>query len=124
MKQVRHKSEILLFIGGFIIGVCLYFIFLYSWKSSESDLKFSSEIYTPVFHKNIKNLYETELADKLRKEVRILCWVFTHPDNHRKKVPHVRNTWGKRCDKLLFMSIQADPEFPDIVALPIDNGKN
>ena len=68
--------------------------------------------------------YENKLADHLFNEVRILCWVFTHPANHKTKVPHVRETWGKKCNKLLFMSIEADPEHADIIALPIPNGRS
>lgn len=42
--------------------------------------------------------------ERLQKEVRILIWVMTQPANHEKKAVHVRDTWGKRVDKLLFMS--------------------
>ena len=38
-----------------------------------------------------------------RNNPRVLCWVVTHP-NGREKALSVRETWGKRCDKLLFVS--------------------
>ncbi|CAG7733184.1 unnamed protein product, partial [Allacma fusca] len=45
-------------------------------------------------------------AQRLYKEVRVLCWVMTAPSNHEKKAIHVKNTWGARCNKLIFMSSQ------------------
>lgn len=35
----------------------------------------------------------------------------------------MRKTWGRRCNKLLFMSIEEDKDFSDIIALPIEDGR-
>lgn len=47
---------------------------------------------------------EDEVARELREKVRVLCWVMTGPQNHEKKAKHVKKTWGKRCNILIFMS--------------------
>jgi glycoprotein-N-acetylgalactosamine 3-beta-galactosyltransferase len=78
--------------------------------------------YVPETIKRHAVVHES-LDEKLFNEIRILCYVFTHPDNHKTKAVHVKNTWGKRCNKLLFMSTQVDAEIPEIVALPNENGR-
>ena len=45
-------------------------------------------------------------AKLLAEKVRVLCWVMTAPDNHDLKAKHVKATWGKRCNILLFMSTE------------------
>lgn len=65
---------------------------------------------------NIKQKY-------LQKEVRILCWIMTSPDNIIKKAKHVVNTWGQRCNKLLIMSSRADDRLNNVIALPVEEGR-
>lgn len=46
----------------------------------------------------------------LRDEVRILCWVLTYPANHQTKAKAVKDTWGRRCNKLVFISTLPDED--------------
>ena len=57
-----------------------------------------------------------------KKRIRILCWVLTSPRNLPIKGKSVKETWGKRCNILLFMSSQADPSFPAI-GLDVKEGR-
>ena len=57
--------------------------------------------------------YEAE-AERLRKSVRVLCWVMTSTTNLYTRAIHVRETWGKRCNILLFVSDEEDKNFPTI----------
>ncbi|KAJ8923080.1 hypothetical protein NQ315_001632 [Exocentrus adspersus] len=72
-----------------------------------------------TFHK----MTDTSLAEMLYKKVRVLCWVMTGPKNHQTKAKHVKATWGKRCNILVFMSSQYDQDLPAI-PLPVGEGRN
>ena len=92
---------------------------------------------------------EEKLAAELAQKVKVLCWVLTLPTNHQVKVTelsiidskwpkftnfdtkkshglqarHVKATWGSRCNKLLFMSSEADPDLP-AVKLNVSEGRD
>ena len=64
----------------------------------------------------------TTVADLLYKKVKVLCWVLTGPQNHEKKARHIKNTWGTRCNKLLFMSSKEDQEL-GAIGLKVGEGR-
>ena len=43
-----------------------------------------------------------EKAEK--EDIKLVCWIMTMPANHQTKAKHVKGTWGRRCNVLLFMS--------------------
>ncbi|XP_012255832.2 glycoprotein-N-acetylgalactosamine 3-beta-galactosyltransferase 1 isoform X1 [Athalia rosae] len=91
-----------------------------------SDLETEAGPDTEVkFHGDDEDFHrgEDKVAKELAKKVRVLCWVMTGPKNHQTKARHVKATWGKRCNILLFMSSEEDASLPT-VALPVKEGRD
>nr|XP_056723208.1 glycoprotein-N-acetylgalactosamine 3-beta-galactosyltransferase 1-A-like [Euleptes europaea] len=57
---------------------------------------------------------ESSVSDDLYDKVRILCWVMTSPKNLETKARHVKATWSRHCNMVLFMSSVQDDNFPTI----------
>ncbi|XP_064553578.1 glycoprotein-N-acetylgalactosamine 3-beta-galactosyltransferase 1-like [Drosophila montana] len=134
-RASKTRSLLTLMIG-LLIGFCLAQIISYITISegikSNNILASSEPLFQhkeaedtiPDFHV-IKHEHpndDSSLADKLKKEVRVLCWIMTNPKNHKKKARHVKRTWGKRCNILLFMSSGEDDELPT-VKLDVGEGR-
>lgn len=57
---------------------------------------------------------DSRVADALHEKVRVLCWVMTGPNNLQSKTRHVRATWTRHCNLVLFMSSVEDRLFPTV----------
>ena len=116
------KSNIFFFICGFFIGIFSWSLFNHVMIFEENEQKLLS-----LKHEIKVNQYNTKyneaLSNELFNEVKIVCIVMTHPANHRKNAIHVKNTWGKKCNKLLFMTSANDSEL-DSVVLPIKEDRD
>lgn len=117
--MVSFKVDIrttILFLVGFVIGTIPMSRMILNReanlvKSTAGPLKFRN------------NLYDDSLAVNLFEEVKILCLVMTNPANHRTQADHVKSTWGKRCNKLLFITTQEDDSLDTIVVLNITESR-
>ncbi|XP_062135294.1 uncharacterized protein LOC133845001 isoform X1 [Drosophila sulfurigaster albostrigata] len=67
---------------------------------------------------------DDSVARELYKEVRIICMVLTYPHMYEKVARTIRQTWGRRCNKLIIFSSrnQTNLEGVHTVALNVSEG--
>ena len=134
-SQGSSKQKYLLL--GLLIGVCLGFGIgfssCYLWKHfssvEESHEKTNNNSVQVITYG--KSPTETELfapqpkkSDLMYDKVRVLCWVLTSPSNFQTKAKAVKETWGKRSNKILFMSSEEDPSLPSIKLPNVKEGRD
>ncbi|KAJ0023753.1 hypothetical protein NQD34_003652 [Periophthalmus magnuspinnatus] len=133
MKALGSKFS---FYAGFVVGTFALYLFLrqlwYERAATASssnydkihDYQLHLEQDRKVWKKDRSALFNLEhphhtgedsrMADELYKKVRILCWVMTGPNNLEKKTRHVKATWSRHCNVVVFMSSVDDPDFPTV----------
>ncbi|XP_069680669.1 glycoprotein-N-acetylgalactosamine 3-beta-galactosyltransferase 1-like [Periplaneta americana] len=122
IKKSSLVGLILGFCCGFVIstilsdlGLVLSFNYLREEEGWPTVELFGSHSPDEPYHKG-----ENVVAEKIARKVRVLCTILTSPKTFHK-ARHVKVTWGKRCNILLFMSAHADDSIPT-VKLPVKEG--
>lgn len=98
--------------GLFVLGLFLYVHLLYiknkgmwfDYENVSNDMS-SIQSYRPEdIEDDDTILVNTSVADDLSKRVKVFCFIATTTANLLTKAKAVNDTWGKRCDKILFVS--------------------
>ncbi|KAK3578733.1 hypothetical protein CHS0354_010115 [Potamilus streckersoni] len=97
-------------------------IFTHDWHDVFNKESQRKDVRGIIFEDNHVHQDDDNVARNLRNKVKILIWVMTSPDNLDKKAVHVKKTWGKRVDKLLFFSSENNSSFP-VVGLNVSEGR-
>lgn len=134
MKNLGSRCSFYL---GFLVGTCTLYVFLQqvwfetSFQTRQPDglepivgehhemveeRKNWKKERSALFNLNHPHLKgeDSRMADELYKKVRILCWVMTGPKNLQTKARHVKATWSRHCNVVVFMSSVDDPDFPTV----------
>lgn len=126
---MKSSSSRWAFCLGFLVGACSIYFFLHQvWFErsyvvlSEAQEKAST---TPGSWRKeggaLINLLhphhadeDSRVADLLYQKVRVLCWVMTGPYNLESRARHVKATWSRHCNVVVFMSSVDDKNFPTV----------
>jgi hypothetical protein len=111
MRLNRRVRAVFKFAIGVFFGVCLFNLIKYFIQPLVNSSKL----------KAFEN-FDNKLSIDLFHQVKIVCVVNTTPDNHKTKAIFIKKTWGKRCNKLLFITTQPDSEF-DTIILPVNDSR-
>uniref|UniRef100_A0A183SP81 N-acetylgalactosaminide beta-1,3-galactosyltransferase n=1 Tax=Schistocephalus solidus TaxID=70667 RepID=A0A183SP81_SCHSO len=61
------------------------------------------------------------LANQLKQQVRVYCFILTTPEAKSTKAVHVKATWARRFNGFEFISSEDDPSLPALRAVEIES---
>ncbi|XP_068121246.1 glycoprotein-N-acetylgalactosamine 3-beta-galactosyltransferase 1-like [Hyperolius riggenbachi] len=106
---------------GFVVG----FVITFLWTSDTIDISHLLLPYRVLYWRKTANftiIRDDIVREELFHKVRVLCWVMTAPQHLESRTIHVKNTWARHCNKVLFMSSATSESFPTI-GLDVQEGR-
>lgn len=105
MHRTRFLYTSRALVVGFALGMLTSHLLATTIKiqSTESESHVDQLISTRNKISSTLTVATLENSLSSRKRDRILCWIVISPQTH-SRANLIKETWGKRCDKLLFMS--------------------
>ncbi|KAM9319919.1 glycoprotein-N-acetylgalactosamine 3-beta-galactosyltransferase 1-like [Gastrophryne carolinensis] len=106
---------------GIMVGFFMTFLMVNVFQNSSSPPPASIQAWRKMKH--LRSLHDSnhtheagsrKASEKLSRKVRILCWVMTGPDNLNSKAIHVKYSWTRHCNVVLFMSSITNNTFPTV----------
>ncbi|KAG8544850.1 hypothetical protein GDO81_021726 [Engystomops pustulosus] len=122
MAFISGRNSWLAFMLGMLIGFFTIFLLVHnithsfrvnapvairSWKTIE-DMALLEKV--PHVHQP----GSSKVSDDLSQKVRVLCWIMTGPSNLYTKAIHLKYSWTRHCNVVLFMSSTTNTSFPTI----------
>ncbi|XP_068121247.1 glycoprotein-N-acetylgalactosamine 3-beta-galactosyltransferase 1-like [Hyperolius riggenbachi] len=107
---------------GILIGFFLTFIIVHTFLQSSlneppktmpswKQFKETGSIDKVLHEHDSEN---STVSDELSHKVRILCWIMTGPVNLDTKAIHLKYSWTRHCNIVLFMSSVRNDSFPTV----------
>ncbi|XP_076868470.1 glycoprotein-N-acetylgalactosamine 3-beta-galactosyltransferase 1 [Brachyhypopomus gauderio] len=110
-------------LSGAVIGFVLCHLFVKSiFELSGVSRQFIKAEQRFPLELNISSWKTDEVAKQLFSKVRVLCWIMTQPQNLQKKTQHVRASWARHCNTVLYVSSETT-DFPT-VGLNVSEGRH
>ncbi|XP_076013177.1 glycoprotein-N-acetylgalactosamine 3-beta-galactosyltransferase 1-like isoform X1 [Genypterus blacodes] len=85
------------------------------------SVAWNGEMTSPVLQHNHTG-ERSRTAANLSQTTRVLCWIMTGPKYLESRTKQIRETWARRCDKVLYMS-SVKTDFPT-VELNVKEGRD
>ncbi|XP_011210396.2 glycoprotein-N-acetylgalactosamine 3-beta-galactosyltransferase 1 isoform X1 [Bactrocera dorsalis] len=104
----RKRCLLLYFITGLVIGALLAVVVSF-WSPYCRELIKSNTRYRQSHLIAVTNNNKNIPTD-LSQTIRVLCWIVSNGKHQKSRAQHVKRTWGRRCNKLIFVSWQNDQE--------------
>nr|XP_033791536.1 glycoprotein-N-acetylgalactosamine 3-beta-galactosyltransferase 1-B-like [Geotrypetes seraphini] len=127
MRFSNFTGSGITFYCGLLVGFCLSFHFLNGVfetipkqlvgpiKNNAMDIQWIKQrlaLFNKVHPHHSGE--DSSIGDDLYNKVRILCWIMTGPQNLETRTKHLKATWTRHCNIVLFISSVDDKDFPTI----------